>query len=354
MNLQAVTEASVPPPGAIRPGGMESFLENLRLEGRGTIREIGSSREGRPLHGLRIGSGPLRISIVAGAHADEPGGPLGALTLARWLVDPAQADLLDRTSWTICPNVNPDGTERNKGWLREVPRLEDYVRHAARELPGDDVEFNYPSAEPLAREPRPENHAVADFLRETGPVHLHASLHGMAFAFGAWWLIEKGWVDRTGPLRRQLRRLFEDAGWGLHDMDRRGEKGFHRIEEGFCTTPSATAMREHFLSQGDPGTAQLFLPSSMEFARSLGGDPLCMVSELPIFRIARQGPDATADWESFRTESRAARERLIEGSDDSLLRQLAARWRPVPVPLSLHARTLVAAIAGTAEFLLPS
>ncbi len=343
----------MPPVGTILPEEVGRFLGALPVEGRGEVREIGRSREGRPLHALRLGSGAVRVSIVAGAHADEPGGPLGALALAQWLLEPAQADLLEHTSWAICPNVNPDGTVRNEAWLDVLPRLEEYALHAARELPGDDVEFNYPPAGPEGQEPRPENRAVARFLEGFGPVSLHASLHGMAFGFGAWWLIEESWVDRTAPLRRRLRRLFEQAGWGLHDMDRRGEKGFHRIEEGFCTTPSARAMREHFQSTGEPETAALFLPSSMEFAQSLGGDPLCMVSELPIFLIDRKDADPTAAWEEFRAASRAAREQLIMSGDDAALREAARRWNPRPVALDHHARTLVAGVAEAAKFLLP-
>jgi hypothetical protein len=34
--------------------------------------------------------------------------------------------------------------------------------------------------------------------------------------------------------------------------------------------------------------AARFRPSSMEFVQSLGGDPLCMVSELPLFRIGKR------------------------------------------------------------------
>ena len=42
-------------------------------------------------------------------------------------------------------------------------------------------------------------------------------------------------------------------------------------------------MRKHFLELGDERTAALFRPSSMETARSLGGDPLTFVSEMPLF-----------------------------------------------------------------------
>jgi hypothetical protein len=79
-----------------------------------------------------------------------------------------------------------------------------------------------------------------------------------------------------------------DLGFPLHDIDRHGEKGFTRLRPGFCTTPTHTAMRAYF--QDDPDMAGRFRPSSMEFVQSLGGDPLCMVSELPLFRIGKRSP----------------------------------------------------------------
>jgi hypothetical protein len=71
----------------------------------------------------------------------------------------------------------------------------------------------------------------------------------------------------------------------LHDHDRGGEKGFDYLGPGFTTTPRGEAMRTHFLSNGDPETASLFHDSSMEFVRSVGGDPLCLVTELPLFLV---------------------------------------------------------------------
>lgn len=343
-----------PPPGTILPEETGRFLAALspRLPTGSTIREIGRSRGGEPLHGVELGRGPLRISITAGAHADEPGGPLAALALVDWLLGPEGKALLERTSWRICPNVNPDGTKRNEAWLAPMPDFLEYLTHSRRELPGDDVEFNYPRPAGGGREPRQENKAVAAFLTPGGQVDLHFSLHGMAFATGAWWLIEKGWVERTADLRDGLRGLFNRNGWGLHDMERHGEKGFHRIAPGFCTTPSAKAMREHFLAAGETDTAALFLPSSMEFAQSLGGDPLCMVSELPLFLIDSGARDPLTAFDEFRDALRPLRERFLESRDSREATAFAGEWGVRPVPLDHHARTIVAAIREAAEFLL--
>jgi hypothetical protein len=117
----------------------------------------------------------------------------------------------------------------------------------------------------------------------------------MAFAAGPWFLLEAAWVERTAAMRRALARRVHALGYGLHDVDRGGEKGFTRIEEGFSTRPDSGAMRHFFEQRGEPETAALFRPSSMELARRLGGDPLTLVSEMPLFLYRPgQGGEGTA------------------------------------------------------------
>ena len=259
---------------------------------------LGASREGRDLVGFTIGRGQRSVSLIAGCHADEPVGPAMLDRLAGYLLDlPTSSPLLSDFTWYLVPHTNPDGEARNAGWTHPIfgdgsgaitveagvdPGL--YLGHTVREPPGDDVEFGFPRS--LADDgARPENRAVADFLRRGAPFQLHASFHGMAFAAGPWFLIEAAWIDRTPEMREGLRQRVRELGYRVHDIDRGGEKGFHRIDEGFTTRPDSVAMAAHFQALGDPATAALFRPSSMEYVRSLGGDPLTFVSEMPLFVV---------------------------------------------------------------------
>jgi hypothetical protein len=250
-------------------------------------RVIGESVEGRPISGFRFGSGPLRVSLIAGCHADEPVGPELLRRLTGLLLTlPPEEPLLRAAEWWIVPHVNPDGEERNRAWQNPIPDSFDPVRTlsgAIRELPGDDLEFGFPR-HVEDEDGRPESRAVFDWWREAdGPFALHVSLHGMGFAAGPWYLIEPGWIDRTRILRATCSRRTQELGYTLHDVERQGEKGFHRIERGFCSRPDSEAMRDYFLDRDDPATAARFRPSSMEAIRRLGGDPLTLVSEMPLF-----------------------------------------------------------------------
>ncbi|MBX3728567.1 MAG: peptidase M14 [Candidatus Sumerlaeia bacterium] len=305
------------------------------------MRAIGTSRQGRTLYGLRVGNGPMRVSIVAGAHADEPVGPRTALHLAAAMARgdaPWAVELAQRATFWIVPHVHPDGEAANAEWIGALDDFTAWLRHATRDTPADDVEFHYPRSID-DRDTRPENLAVADFLRSAGaPFDVHASLHSMAFAEGAWFLICRAWADRArqAGLFDRLARAANETGLGLHDIDRGGEKGFHRLAPGVSTTPHSQAMRDFFLAKGDAVTAAHFRPSSMEFVAALGGDPLCLVSEIPHFVLrARTQPDPGGTYAKLRDLLPTLRMAALKG-DDAPITKAVARFGIEPVPWTLH------------------
>ena len=248
--------------------------------GDASFHRLGESEEGRPLYGVVLGEGPHTISLIAGNHADEPVGPetLRAFTresLRRW---DELHPLFERCRFVIVPHTNPDGEARNQSWIRAWPDVLPFLKHRVREEPGRDMEFGFPAM-------RRENELVARFLEAHAPYDLHMSLHGMSFSEGAQLLIERHWTFRTQALREAFSAAAQAAGLDLHDHNRKGEKGFFYIEPGFTTTPEGEAMRTFFRAKGDDEMAGRFHDSSMEFVQSLGGDPLCLVTELPLFLI---------------------------------------------------------------------
>ena len=272
-----MTKYSARGPGLPSPGG--------DLPPHPTARKIGRSRDGRPIFAYRIGDGPLKVSLVGGCHADEPVGPRFLRRLVGHLASAAGSDLRRAATWSIIPHINPDGAAVNAAW--QTPRADSYdfaayLSHRVRELPGDDIEFGFPRDENDTGA-RPENRAAWDFWRAHAPFDLHVSMHGMSVAAGPYFLVERSWWPRFGEAAAALTREVEAAGYTLHDVERHGEKGFHRLGRGFCSRPDSRAMRRHFLDLGDADTAARFRPSSMEAVTALGGDPLTLVTEMPLF-----------------------------------------------------------------------
>ena len=55
----------------------------------------------------------------------------------------------------------------------------------------------------------------------------------MAVAAGPYFLVERSWWPRLREMAATLTREVESAGYTLHDVERHGEKGFHRLARGW-------------------------------------------------------------------------------------------------------------------------
>lgn len=297
-----------------------------------TFQELGPSEKGAMIYGIRLGTGSRRVSLIAGNHADEPVGPetLRSFVLNALAHRNKMAPWLRRFQFLIVPHTNPDGEARNRPWIEAWPDPKAYLQHAVREKPGRDLEFGFPSM-------RPENEHVSTFLRDHGPFVLHASLHGMSAGEGAMLLINRPWTFRTQALRDAFRQAAAARGLRMHDHNRKGEKGFFWIEPGFQTTPRGDAMRTFFRAQNDPATARQFHDSSMEFVMGLGGDPLALVTELPLFLVENEDPTPGRpdQYLALRERLTEVRARLDRGEEvDDLLAPFDLR--PVPLETAMH------------------
>lgn len=289
---------------------------------------LGRSRQGRAVRGFQFGTGAQRISLLGGCHADEPVGPLLLRRFASYLsLLPPDDSLLANYQWWIVPHINPDGEKRNHQWYNDRVEVFDpvaYLSYRTRERPGDDIEFGFPR-DSNDTNARPENRAVYDWWQTAGTFALHTSMHGMGFSAGPWFLLEPAWRDRCNLLKQRCVARVTALGYSLHDVERGGEKGFFRIERGFCTRPDSNSMRSHFMKLGDRDTAQLFRPSSMEVVREMGGNPLTLVSEMPLFITPGVGeligpPDKAAEQWKIRID----RWRLMlteDGTEDKVRRE---------------------------------
>ncbi|SEO36403.1 Zinc carboxypeptidase [Actinacidiphila rubida] len=147
-----------------------------------TLRQVGKSREGRPLHLLSAGHGRRNVLVVAAPHSDERIGPATALRLAeRVAQDPglhARAD----ASWHFLLCLDPDGTVRSEEGpaVRRTPAA--HFRHSYRP-PADEQPEWAPSVRP-ADDQLPESQALFDLIDELRPF-LQCSLHGNDLG-GSW------------------------------------------------------------------------------------------------------------------------------------------------------------------------
>ena len=251
---------------------------------------IGLTREQRKIYGYRLGVGKIQISLIAGCHADEPTGSIFLNHLTNFLGSLLpDHPLVETFQWYLVPYANPDGSHNNRYWSKEADQQFDLglnLKYAIRELPGDDIEFGFPTDS--VKSMRPENDAIYGFWKSANSkFNLHVSVHGMRISYGPWFLIDKDFISEVAGILAACKHEVELLRYHLHDVERKGEKGFFRFEPGFGSRPDSEAMKQHFRDLGDNEMAKRFHPSSMESIRSLGDPCLTLVTEMPLFIVPK-------------------------------------------------------------------
>lgn len=157
------------------PEAMEAALLGIQETWPDGVRmvDLGWSREGRPLVGLRIGEGSTRVRVCGAHHGNEPISGEVALALASHL---AGGDLGDLEVWLVA-QVNPDGivsgSRYNAEWV-DLNRNYDWAWSTAEFRSGDS-----PFSEPETRAMR--------VLALYGGFGLGLSLHAFAQNFCYVW-----------------------------------------------------------------------------------------------------------------------------------------------------------------------
>ncbi|MFD5615121.1 M14 family zinc carboxypeptidase [Kitasatospora sp. NPDC127060] len=152
--------------------------------GLARMRRIGTSREGRALEVLSIGSGPRAVLVVGGPHPNEPVGYATIGVLADLVA--AHPDLRDGLAWHFLPCVDPDAAAMNAGWTSLPLDLLAQHRHFYRPAMAEQPEWTFPVrwGDRLHRFGLSENQALADLvdvLRPAVAVSLHNSEFGAPF-----------------------------------------------------------------------------------------------------------------------------------------------------------------------------
>ncbi|WP_398654838.1 M14 family zinc carboxypeptidase [Streptomyces kanamyceticus] len=291
----------------------------------GTLRQVGTSRAGRPLHLLSVGRSARAVLVVAGAHANEPTGGSTLLHLAEWTLRDRR--LRADTSWHFLLCADPDGAHLHR---TPAPRtLLDYHRNFFRPAGPEQPEWS-PSVLPPALLP-PETRALTSVIDELRP-YLQVSLHGTDLG-GSWVQLTKDIPGLAEPFAKSAAELHipveagasDAAGWpasgpGVHILPAPG------VDAAYPSLPEDARLTTwHHAHRYGGRTAIVEVPM---WASDLVDDAAAHPSPVRAMRVlARRLRRDAGLVEEILGE---ALPRLPAGADGPLLR--ASRWALALVP----------------------
>ncbi|QOV34805.1 3-hydroxyacyl-CoA dehydrogenase [Streptomyces ferrugineus] len=188
-----------------------------------SLRQVGASRAGRPLHLLSIGHARRAVLVVAGAHCNEPTGGRTLLAVAERVL--RDRELRTDVSWHFLLCADPDGASLH---VTPAPRsLLDYHRGFFRPAASEQPEWA-PATLPPGRLP-PETRTLTRVIDELRP-YLQVTLHGTDLG-GSWVQLTKDVPGLAEPFAKSAAELHipvetgasDAAGWpaagpGVHVM----------------------------------------------------------------------------------------------------------------------------------------
>lgn len=152
---------------------------------------LGKSKDGHPIYGLKIGEGSKNALMYGCPHPNEPMGAMLLEYLSKAMVeDPAFLEEYDYT-WYLVKSIDVDGTKKNEKWFKPPFSVTNYARNFFRPAGHQQVEWTFPVNYKNYEftEPIPETVALMDLIDEIKPEFIY-SLHNAGFG-GTYWYIGK-------------------------------------------------------------------------------------------------------------------------------------------------------------------
>jgi Zinc carboxypeptidase len=257
-----------------------ALVDTIRADPRqlATVKVVGTSVNGAPIHHVRFGKGSVRALLVAFPHPNEPVGAMTVFSMLT-LLHAGHRGLLDAdVEWHIVPCIDPDGARLNEGWSQKPFTVENYLKEFHRQELGDQVECSFPIQYKRWRFDRPTREAaiLQRLLTEIRPDY-YFSLHNAALGGGVYYLLTR---DVGKPIYRQLRELLRQ--YRVPMQDRVQSSWLPEIEPGIAETGSSEAHYDELEKTiAHPEEIMPYGACSWEYLGRIKDSALTFVAELP-------------------------------------------------------------------------
>ncbi|MFX0009301.1 MAG: M14 family zinc carboxypeptidase, partial [Candidatus Hermodarchaeota archaeon] len=146
------------------------------------LKEIGKSKEGRPINCLKIGNGKENALLFAFPHPNEPIGSMSLEFLSHFLAENPEFTNNTSYTWYLIKVIDIDGAILNEGWFKGEFEPLKYARNYYRPAPYEQIEWSFPiNYKKINFEtPTPETRALIDLIQTLKPKFMY-SLHNSGF-----------------------------------------------------------------------------------------------------------------------------------------------------------------------------
>jgi hypothetical protein len=252
----------------------------------------GRSRNGHPIHVLKIGKGRSAALFFGCPHPNEPIGSMMVDYLSQLLAE--DENLLGELDFTfyLIKSIDPDGTKLNEGWFKGPFTPEHYARHFYRPASFDQIEWTFPISYKTLKfdRPLPETKILMELIQREKPNFIY-SLHNAGFG-GVYYYI-------SSP-RPSLYPIYQDLAKRQNLPLSLGEpempyavKYADGVYQMPITKDSYDYLEKHLGK--DPASVIKCGTSTFDYAKNIC-DPFTLVCEVPYFydpRIEDQSPTDT-------------------------------------------------------------
>ncbi|MHA1106689.1 MAG: M14 family zinc carboxypeptidase [Promethearchaeota archaeon] len=156
------------------------------------LKEIGKSREERPIYCLKIGEGKRNALLFAFPHPNEPIGSMSLEFLSHFLAKNPEFTKETGYTWHLIKAIDIDGAKLNEGWFKGKFNPIKYAKNFFRPAGFDQVEWSFPIKYKKLdfNTPPLETQALIKIMDEIKPEFMY-SLHNSAFG-GVYLYVTRG------------------------------------------------------------------------------------------------------------------------------------------------------------------
>ncbi|MFX1378288.1 MAG: M14 family zinc carboxypeptidase [Promethearchaeota archaeon] len=257
------------------------------------LKEIGKSREDRPIYSLMIGEGEKNALLYAFPHPNEPIGSMSLEFLSWFLAKNPNFTNESGYKWYIIKAIDIDGAILNEGWFKGNFNPLKYAKNFYRPAPFEQVDWTFPVKYKKLQfnSPLPETRSLMELMINIKPKFMY-SFHNSSFG-GVYFYISR----EIGSMCDDLVNFVTKEKLPLH-LGEPEMSSIKKIHDGFFQPIGVQEMYDSFVDEGVENPQQVIKcgTSSFDYLKNIiDNESFSFTCEIPYFYDKTIGDSSLLD-----------------------------------------------------------